>query len=555
MRLRPFNPNKELKKLNRRYNKKYLIVSLLILIIMISVGQSYAIFSIVPQYHTIINSKIGEFSTGDIKFSILVDGKEENEFPDQNGMYFYDKIECENGSTGVWNNNTWKLSINTKGPDKCIINFIKAQPLTELLYAQYTEGATTGLIKDNENPNIYYYKGNNDEVSNNYLWYGGHQWRILEFDNSAKTITLISQQPLTNIQLDSNVWTTSLEYKNNYLNKWLNNFFYNSLEDNVKSNILSSTFNIGNYANVEELTITQNVGLLDYNQYIRAGGINSFLNVMDNFWLSNGNDSSKILIVSYDGNFFANAPVSTYGIRPVIKISDIKIVDGNGSMVSNFKSRNYFTAINQIQIGDYVNVPYDGNDNACGVDNKCTFRVVSKDSDSVKVVFNGLLPNTSNYGSSSKISLTSNIYTLLNQFANNISEKYRYSLNKNFYIGDYPLNLNSAQDYESVKDETLQFSVGLPTIGEMFSGNDIDMSLTNLKTFVDITTIENSSVAAGYWTMNRYSGSQVRFVDQNGDLTIMGPSNIGGIRPVIFLNNKLTFTSGDGTPQDPYNLA
>ena len=80
--------------------------------------------------------------------------------------------------------------------------------LIKILMSQYNEGNTTGLVRDSTNSNIYYYTGSNDEVSNNYLWYGGHHWRVIEFDTSDNTLLLISQQPLTSIQPASSAWTT-----------------------------------------------------------------------------------------------------------------------------------------------------------------------------------------------------------------------------------------------------------------------------------------------------------------------------------------------------------
>ena len=46
--------------------------------------------------------------------------------------------------------------------------------LINKLLSQYNESNTVGLLKDTTNSNVYYYKGTNDEVANNYLWYEGH---------------------------------------------------------------------------------------------------------------------------------------------------------------------------------------------------------------------------------------------------------------------------------------------------------------------------------------------------------------------------------------------
>ena len=426
--------------------------------------------------------------------------------------------------------------------------------ITKLL-AQFSEDNTTGLVKDSTNENLYYYTGTNEEVANNFLWYGGHQWRVLEFDTSANTLTLITQQPLTTIQPSSIVWESEEAYNNSYIKTWLNEYFWNSLDSSIQANILDSTFNIGIYNNVGEITTSKKVGLLDEDQYKRAGSADSFLDIKDYFWLGNRDSSSSVRDVDYDGYLDSPSVSSTYGVRAVIKISDITITGGDGTLMSNYQIANKSTNTDNVQVGEYINVPYSGSDNACGSDNMCTFRVISKDEDSIKVVLNGLLPTKSRYGSSVTISTSHTIYTPLSTFANGISDKYRYTGNKTFYIGEYPYVSETGQNYEDVQDETLQASIGLPTVGEMFSGNDIDMGST--KTFVDVNTIENPTASNYYWTMNRYSSSGVRLVNLNGYLVSISVSGTYGVRAVIYLKSgtsAITFTGGEGTPQSPYVL-
>ena len=249
--------------------------------------------------------------------------------------------------------------------------------------------------------------------------------------------------------------------------------------------------------------------------------------------------------------------MGTFGVRAVIKISDIIVTGGDGTLTSNYQVADKSSNTSDVQVGEYINVPYSGSDNACGSDNMCTFRVVSKDNDSIKVVLNGLLPTTSQYGSTATITTSHTIYTPLNNFANNISSDYRYTGNKTFYIGDYPSVSGTGQNYTDVQDETLSASVGLPTVGEMFSGNDIDLGTSSTKTFVDVSTIENPTVSINYWIMNRYSSSSVRGVYNNGDMGSSGPTETFGVRAVIYLKSgtsALTFTGGEGTAQAPFTL-
>ena len=432
---------------------------------------------------------------------------------------------------------------------------ITTGPLIDILMQQYDETNETGLVQDETNSNIYYYTGTNEEVSNNYLWYGGHHWRVVEIDTDADTLLLISQQPLTAIQPASAVWETKEAYEASYINTWLNEYFYISLDSSVQNSIVSNTFNVGIYTDVDEITTSQKVGLLNEDQYTRAGGTDSYLDIKDRWWLGNRYNSSDVRSVFNDGSMSNITLSNAFGVRAVIKISDITITGGNGTLESNYEAGNKATNTSDIQVGEYINVPYSGSDNACGDDNKCTFRVVSKDSDSIKVVLNGLLPTESAYGDTATITTSHTIYTPLNTFANNISSDYRYTGNKTFYIGDYPYVLGAGQNYKDVQDETLSASVGLPTVGEMFSGNDIDMGST--KTFVNVATIENPTVSSWYWIMNRYSSSSVRNSNYNGIMSNDIPTDTYGARAVIYLKSgtsALTFTGGEGTAEQPYEL-
>lgn len=240
-------------------------------------------------------------------------------------------------------------------------------------------------------------------------------------------------------------------------------------------------------------------------------------------------------------------------VRPVIRINNIRISSGDGTLSSNYKTETKATGTNDVQIGEYINVSTTGSE--CGSDKLCTFRVVSKDNDSIKVVLNGLLSNTSVYGDTTTITTSHTIYTPLNEFANSISNDYRYTGNKTFYIGDYPYVVGIGQNYLDIQDEEISANVGLPTVGEMFSGNDIDLGTSSTKYFVDTNTIENSTTSYTYWLMNRYDSSYVRGIYNDGDMSgSINPTNSYGVRPVIFLKNNLTFISGDGTAQSPYVL-
>lgn len=435
---------------------------------------------------------------------------------------------------------------------------VKNYSLISTLLGQYVSIATTGLLKDETRPNIYYYKGNNNQVRNN-LWYGGHHWRVVEFDTSAKTLTLVAQQSLSSIKPSTSIWTTSTQYNNSYINKWLNSYFYGTLPTSVQNNIVYNTFNIGLYPNVANVTTSQRVGLLDQNQYDRAGGYMGFLNTDEIAWLGSTYKSidNEIGITTYNQSIQGRSYGVSGAVRPVIKIKDINVYSGNGTFTSHYKTNDKSTSTSNVLVGEHINVPTSGSD--CGTDKLCNFKVISRNGSAVKVILNGVLPQRSIFGSTGNFSSSSTIYSRLNTFANTISTTFRYTGTQPFYKAAFPASFSTAYNYESIKNESYSSSFGLPVIGEIFGGNDIDINSYDYYYMVDKNTLENPEAESFYdyfWLMSRTTenSNNVCNINTNGIINDIQSTYDYYVRPVIFLKTGLTFKSGDGTPQNPYKL-
>ena len=430
--------------------------------------------------------------------------------------------------------------------------------LIATLKQQYSSSNTVGLLKDSSNTNIYYYKGAESNVSN-YLWYGGNLWRILEFDDSNKTLTLITADLITNIYPASSVWTTKAKYESSYANDWLNNVFYNSLKDDIKNNIIPNQFNIGSKTNVSGITTTQNVGLLDYGQYIRtttdgkdAGA--TFLKIDQQYALGNYNGS---YLVESD-RAWGLLDSSTYGIknytptemeagiRPVIKINDIVIdTSANGTYASPYRTSDIANNTSSIQVGEYISVPYSGTDGACGSDNICTFRVVSKDADSLKVIYEGSIGEY-NYEDDKEGNDTAYALSFFDKvyisrkvaaFVTNITDTYKYTSPKTFNIGYYGAE-DKIYDYRNVTSKTGSGYYGLPTVGELYTAGYKEIS---------------------YWLINQANSYDYVYLQPSIGMGQITSSNnvhkyLYDTRPVMFIKKNLNITSGDGTIQNPYGL-
>src|SRR5574344_232790 len=380
------------------------------------------------------------------------------------------------------------------------------QSLVETLKEQYNASNTTGLLKDATG---YYYKGTNAEVSNNWVWWAGILWRVMSIDNSDN-LTMISSGPLIAIQPASAAWTTKDMYDNSYINTWLNStgtdgVLYKGLTTTDKSKIVDSTFNIGIYTNPTEITTTQHFGLLDETQYTKGGGAGSYLDIKDWFGLGNRYSTSSVRNVYVSGGLGSSDPAGADGARAVVKITDITITEGDSTLgtISNpYKETSTSTNTNNIKVGEYVSVPYTSATKYCNSTSRCLFRVVSIDSNSIKVTLNGLLNTASQFGSTSTYTSGNTIDTMVSTFVNTIPSTYRYEGNdKTFGIGTYGYTSGVGINYNVVKTSTITQNYGLPVVGELFTGNDIDMSftVTDPKTFIDATTIENASLSYYYW--------------------------------------------------------
>jgi len=104
---------------------------------------------------------------------------------------------------------------------------VTGKPVVEELKKQYQESNTVGLLKDPDS-NSYYYKGTKEEVANNFVWFGGHLWRVISI-NEDNTLTMITQQPVGSSGSQSG-WINEDGYKEMLFHKWINETFLPNLD-------------------------------------------------------------------------------------------------------------------------------------------------------------------------------------------------------------------------------------------------------------------------------------------------------------------------------------
>jgi len=359
----------------------------------------------------------------------------------------------------------------------------------------------------------YYYQGKN--VSN-YLWYSGRMFRIVNIDEEG--LTLITENSQTSL-----VWDINNDIKNSYINNWLNinennntGIFLKSI-NNYEINLLKNSWCIGENKLEQDSCkekMEDYVSLLSISDYLKAGGVNSYLNNNTYWWTSNISEDGKPWYVFNTGGI--NDEVSStdtyysYGVRPVIKIRrTLDYLKGEGTKENPYQINiENTTNLKDKSVGEYVKY------------SNYIWRIGSKDNETIKLI----LTDNNN----TKIKYT-NINNYLNKtFYNKLSKT---NLKKcDFYKGTY--NKNTKYDYQNIYTEKVNNYIGLPSINDLFINNYENM-----------------------WLYNPYGESSLQYkTTTENRITADLNSNENYVIPVICIKNDITILSGDGTEGNPYIL-
>lgn len=487
----------------------------------------------------------------------------------------------------------------------------------------------------------------------NYVWYAGQLWQVLEIDNSANQMKLVTAQSITSI-----AYGTTNDWNNSWVRKWLNNVFLASVQGNfqtgpfchdepsvTKTQITNNDYQIYQVTGHTQINSCSNitnekVGLLTFEDMAYAKNGNtaeylggSFLNEDEFTWtltpFTGNNKNNQMWIEWYtNGYLTTKADSSNYsftnnyglGVRPVVYISSNTFSkSGTGTKKDPYilmeeVELSSGSSIKDINVGNYVYLDESNNPNKAGnsyvasgtyfTGDKANvrYRVVKKNSDgSVKVERADVLRNLPN-----TVAIRSNVYTQfytldsgnkdtscmyddakkygdtatyynggctnhnyflpndgsgsfeinkgnnLAYFLNNATNSFyswysnstknmikqtTWKLDTSGYGKDYSnLNNGTASTYPArTNDGTVSAYVGLPTWGEMYTGNDLNYS---------------------YWLINRWQGSpsHVSRVYTSGHAGGTDASSWTAVRPVVTLKSNILIGGGTGTMTNPYSL-
>lgn len=379
-----------------------------------------------------------------------------------------------------------------------------------------------GLYKEN---NGYIFKGK--EV-NNYLEYSGYLFRIIKVDenNNVKAIT---NDALTNL-----IWGID-EYDTSYIKSWLNNegehegIFYKSLNNPtnylVDTNFCTETLEEDSKEckdNNSDLT-----GLLSLPEYRKAGGVNSYLNTGENWWLAN-HSSEGIWYVFSNGkiNDVINLGKEyySYGVKPVVTFKGtLAVTKGDGTINNPYKIENEGDNILKSKsVGKYVNY------------SDKTWRIIEKNDNYIRLALDGVIKENEE-NKLMNFSTYSNVYSTDSGIGKYLNTEFYNSLD-NTHMIDGPIYTNRYDstvdfNYTGIYSSNINAKVGMMQVGDLF-----------INDYTDYYLVSRTST---------YVGTVYKVIENNSFFADL-PTSEAYIRPTIFLNIDSPIKSGDGTKEKPY---
>ena len=211
--MKKFNREKALIKIElhrkwQRYSRYVYIAIPCVLCGILGLYLAYSKF-FVTQENDVVQTKVGDFVYGDVIINNYVNGQYTVEAPAKGTDYRVDEIVCDNGATGIWDNDDWGPTItNVIKRSKCNIYFVEIKKINIGNFAVSLDyyglcptvnDDGTVIVTEAESQygylckakdaygDSYYYRGN---VTNNYVKFANFYWRIIRI-NGDGTVRVI----------------------------------------------------------------------------------------------------------------------------------------------------------------------------------------------------------------------------------------------------------------------------------------------------------------------------------------------------------------------------
>ncbi len=384
------------------------------------------------------------------------------------------------------------------------IDIVKTTPLVDVVTARKNLAiAGDGLYQDETDDKLFYYKGKN--VNNNVL-FQGRLWKIVDINKD--NIKLIASENVSSI-----VYGLNTTYEKSVVKTWLKDYT-NSFQDPeanlVKSKWCNDKIDVNDYKC--EKTTEDYVGLLSIDDYLRAGGSNSYLPLDDYWWTINYDNENYGYYVNDKGQINNNAGDKgnyfSFGVRPVITIPrDVLYKSGEGTtkkpyVVGTLKN----VVLHDNYVGNYV------------MYKDMLFRIIKADETGTELILDSVLGK--------KSSFTNINSTLDKKFLSKLDKndlvKMNFSINKYSYSNKY--------NYKEVYSKSSGY-VRIPSIGDYY-------------------TVGSST----YWVNNIYDSALGLYytIQENNTYFSDLKGNSNNIKPIIKVNPDIIVESGKGTLSNPF---
>ena len=207
-----FNREKALRRLEfkrkwRSYSRYVYIAVPCVLCCLLCLYFAYSKF-FVSKEEVVIKTTVGNFIQGDLVIGAYIDNEYSSTIPGKDDGYVVEKVVCDNGATGEWDEDKWGLlTTNLTKRTKCNVYFKKVvSKVPDIIATVDTTGkcptvnedgsvsvtaveATNGYLCKAKDAygDSYYYRGN---VTNNYVLFADKYWRIVRI-NGDGTVRVI----------------------------------------------------------------------------------------------------------------------------------------------------------------------------------------------------------------------------------------------------------------------------------------------------------------------------------------------------------------------------
>ena len=346
---------------------KYGTILSLFLIVTISIIYfTYSKFTSKNEM-TAYETTVEPFIKNDYFIASYIDGEWSNEIPGKNDGYVVDKIVCDNGATGTWDNDEWGINIrNATKKIKCGVYF---KPNVAKQIVELVASDTTNFATDDADNNIRYIGAN----PNNYVYFNCsdysnqsdstcEKWRIIgvfksmtkEDGSQADLVKIIRNDSLGNYSRD---YTSSGSYSNDWSNctlqKLLNSGAYYNGTTGTYYNASTTATNVDFTSTGLKNDTTRNaIESVVWN----LGGVSSARNTTSTFYSSERGKSvysgrpttwtGKIGLMYLSDYGYATAGGSTTNRATCMTTN---LYDWNGSGVSDCKNNDYLYKLGSIQ--------------------------------------------------------------------------------------------------------------------------------------------------------------------------------------------------------------